>query len=162
MPNCIICNTPLKFSNKPILHGGRLNDGTEVCLQCFRVIIKKNPVLNTKTINKDKAIELFKEPGKKEIKKFQSIIPTLDFPDNINTIDFHLLAIERHFKSNNLELVNLSYAKLIEGVRQYSKGNKGILDEQLQIIRDEYEKFRNQFGYEYPPQFLPPPKREKL
>jgi hypothetical protein len=42
--------------------------------------------------------------------KFQSKINQLYFPDRVDAIAWHISAIEKGFRYNDLELVNLSYA----------------------------------------------------
>ncbi|MCF8239621.1 MAG: hypothetical protein K9I85_15770, partial [Saprospiraceae bacterium] len=45
---------------------------------------------------------------------FESNIPNLVFPDRTDAIEWHSQAIKKGFQNGDLELANLSYAKLIE------------------------------------------------
>jgi tetratricopeptide (TPR) repeat protein len=93
--------------------------------------------------------------------KFQSKISDLPFPDRIDAIVWHIKAIDKGLSSGDLELANLSYAKLIESIRQQNVTEKGSFEEHLKTIRKEYEEFRTFYGLEYPQQFLPPSERKK-
>lgn len=93
--------------------------------------------------------------------KFQSKISDIPFPDRINTIIWHIKAINNALETGDLELANLSYAKLIESIRQQNINENGSFENHLQAIRKEYEEFRNLYGLEYPKQFLPPSQRQK-
>lgn len=93
--------------------------------------------------------------------KFQSKVSQLPFPDRIDAIVWHIKAIDKGLANNDLELVNLSYAKLIESIRQQNITEKGNFEDHLQTIRKEYDEFRAYYGLEYPQQFLPPSERKK-
>jgi hypothetical protein len=93
--------------------------------------------------------------------KFQSKISNLPFPDRIDTIVWHIKSIDKGLANGDLELTNLSYAKLIESIRQQNLTENGIFEDHLQTIRKEYEEFRAYYGLDYPEQFLPPSQRQK-
>lgn len=93
--------------------------------------------------------------------KFQSKISNLPFPDRIDAIVWHIKAIDKGLANNDLELANLSYAKLIESIRQQNVTENGTFEDHLQTIRKEYDEFRTYYGLEYPQQFLPPSQRQK-
>jgi hypothetical protein len=93
--------------------------------------------------------------------KFQSKISAIPFPDRINAIVWHIKAIDKALENGDLNLANLSYAKLIESIRQQNVNENGSFDDHLQAIRKEYEEFRSLYGLEYPQQFLPPSQRQK-
>lgn len=93
--------------------------------------------------------------------KFQSKISDLPFPDRIDAIVWHIKAIDKGLANNDLELANLSYAKLIESIRQQNVTENGTFEDHLQTIRKEYNEFRAYYGLEYPQQFLPPSERKK-
>lgn len=93
--------------------------------------------------------------------KFKSKISNIHFPDRIDTIVWHIKAIEKGLSNSDLNLVNLSYAKLIESIRQQNINEKGKYDEHLKTVREEYDEFRKKYKMEYPPQFLPTFKKKK-
>lgn len=93
--------------------------------------------------------------------KFQSKISEIPFPDRINAIVWHINAIDKGLANGDLNLANLSYAKLIESIRQQNVNENGSFEDHLQTIRKEYEEFRNYYGLDYPQQFLPPSERKK-
>ncbi len=93
--------------------------------------------------------------------KFQSKILDLPFPDRIDAIVWHSKAIDKGLTSGDLELANLSYAKLIESIRQQNVTENGNFEDHLQTIRKEYDEFRAYYRFEYPQQFLPPSQRQK-
>ncbi len=97
-----------------------------------------------------------------EKKTFSSKLNSLPFPDRVDNINWHMNAISKGFKSNDLELVNLSYAKLIESIRQQNINDKNEFANHIEFVRNEYEEFRKDFGFEYPIQFLPPSERKKI
>ena len=74
--------------------------------------------------------------------KFQSKVSQLPFPDRIDAIVWHIKAIDKGLANNDLELVNLSYAKLIESIRQQNITEKGNFEDHLQTIRKKNEEFR--------------------
>ena len=84
-----------------------------------------------------------------EKKTFSSKLNSLPFPDRINNINWHMNAISKGFKNNDLELVNLSYAKLIESIRQQNINDKNEFANHIEFVRNEYEEFRKDFGFEY-------------
>ena len=92
--------------------------------------------------------------------KFQSKISDLPFPDRIDAIVWHIKAIDKGLASDDLELVNLSYAKLIESIRQQNVTENETFEDHLQTIRKEFDEFRVYYGLEYPQQFLPPSQRQ--
>ena len=93
--------------------------------------------------------------------KFQSKISDLPFPDRIEAIVWHIKAIDKGLASGDLELSNLSYAKLIESIRQQNISENGTFEDHLQSIRKEYDEFRVYYELEYPQQFLPPSQKQK-
>jgi len=93
--------------------------------------------------------------------KFHSKINQLYFPDRVDTITWHIDAIDKGFKNGDLGLVNLSYAKLIESIRQQNENEKGKYDDALKTVKVEYSEFRDIYNLEYPQQFLPPTERKK-
>ncbi len=93
--------------------------------------------------------------------KSESTISELEFPDRNPAIDWHFQAIQKGIQEGNFELVNLSYAKLIESIRQQSINQPNEYDDLLNSVRQEYEVFRTHHNFEYPEQFLPPNERKK-
>ena len=91
--------------------------------------------------------------------KFQSKISDLPFPDRIDSIVWHIKAIDKGLANGDFELANLSYAKLIESIRQQNITENGSFEDHLQTIRKEYDEFRAYYELEYPQQFLPPSQR---
>lgn len=83
------------------------------------------------------------------------------FPDRVDAITWHIDAIDKGFNNGDFGLVNLSYAKLIESIRQQNKNEEGKYQDALKAITDEYSEFRRIYGMEYPQQFLPPSERKK-
>lgn len=120
----------------------------------------------TKALFKKKGND-FKEVGQNQKQQaprqqnFQSKLNDLHFPDRVEAIVWHINAISKGLSTGDLNLANLSYAKLIESIRQQNVNEKNNYDFELKAIRDEYEEFRNTYGLEYPPQFLPPSQRQK-
>lgn len=86
---------------------------------------------------------------------FKSNIKSLPLPDRTDSIVRHINSIEKAIKSNHLNLANLSYAKLIESIRQQNVKEGGSLDKTLKTINSEYDRFRQVCHLEYPSQFLP-------
>jgi len=78
----------------------------------------------------------------------------------IDLIPFHINNLEKAFARGDLKIVNLSYAKIIEIVRQKNVDEKGEHEEILKSLRNEYEQFRQSHGLEYPQQFLPPTQKK--
>lgn len=93
--------------------------------------------------------------------KFQSKISSLPFPDRTDAIVWHINAIDRGLTTGDFELTNLSYAKLIESIRQQNINENGNFTDHLQVIRKEYDEFRTYYGLAYPQQFLPSEERKK-
>lgn len=93
--------------------------------------------------------------------KFQSKLNQLYFPDRVDTIKWHIDAIDKGFKNGDLGFVNLSYAKLIENIRQQNENENGNYEDVLKTIMDEYTEFRNIYGLQDPEQFLPPAERKR-
>lgn len=112
----------------------------------------KEKLLNKNSSNNDD------EPINKIQKKFKSQLNP--YPDRIDAIDWHYKAIQKGIRNDDLELVNLSYAKLIESIRQQSQNGDNYLD-YLDIVKSEYDGFRNYYNLPYPKQFLPQTKRKK-
>ncbi len=111
------------------------------------------------------------QPEKKNLSKkkyslqsnptFQSKLSTIKFPDRINAIDWHNQKIQQGLKTGDIDLANLSYAKLYESIRQQNVNDNGEFNDILEVIKQEYKEFREYFQVEYPEQFLPPTKRKK-
>ena len=99
--------------------------------------------------------------GKNNNNGFQSNLSKMRFPDRIYAIDWHNQKIQQGLETGNTELVNLSYAKLYESIRQQNLNENGSYDDILQVIAKEYQEFRDYFQVEYPEQFLPPNKRKR-
>ena len=57
--------------------------------------------------------------------KFKSKLSDLSFPDRIDAIVWHIQAIEKGLANGDLQLANLSYAKLIESIRQQNVTENG-------------------------------------
>lgn len=93
--------------------------------------------------------------------KFYSKVSSLSFPNRTDAIVWHINAIDRGLATGDLEFTNLSYAKLIESIRQQNINENGNFADHLQVIRKEYDNFRTYYGLAYPEQFLPPEKRKK-
>ena len=72
--------------------------------------------------------------------KFQSKISELPFADRIDAIVWHIKAIENGLANGNLDHANLSYAKLIESIRQQNITENGIFEDHLQKIKKERER----------------------
>ena len=79
----------------------------------------------------------------------------------INLIPFHIKTLEKAYEKKDWNLANLSYAKIIEIVRQKNINEKGKLENNLKTLREEYEQFRQAHDLEYLAQFLPPSERKK-
>lgn len=94
--------------------------------------------------------------------KFKSNINQIQFPDRVDAIVWHINAIDKGLAEGDLTLTNLSYAKLIESIRQQNENEQGKYENALTTIREEYEQFRKTYGMEYPKQFLPPSQRQKV
>lgn len=118
---------------------------------------------NKKTVNKpDKNIVTFKpistNPTNSDEVKFEFQVLEMQFPDRDSNITWHKNAIIRGFADGDLSLVNLSYAKIIESLRQQNLNERGAYDAMLEAVRREYEQFMVTYNMQYPPQFLPPKK----
>jgi len=117
-----------------------------------KFLIKKiNPDHNRETIQSNSATF--------SSNNFRPQVNNIQFPNRVDTILLHTNAIERGFESGDLDFTNLSYAKLIESVRQQNINENGTYDDVLKSIRKEYEQFRLAYNLEYPQQFLPPSER---
>jgi hypothetical protein len=90
--------------------------------------------------------------------KFEFRILEMQFPGRDSNIAWHKNAIIRGFADGDLSLVNLSYAKIIERLRQQNVNERGKYETMLETARREYEQFRITYNMQYPPQFLPPKK----
>jgi hypothetical protein len=112
--------------------------------------------------NKSKAIKkslTLKQTSTESVKtEFESQVSSMQFPDRNSDIAWHKNAIARGFADGDLSLVNLSYAKLIESLRQQNLNEPGKYNIELEAVRKEYEQFRATYNMQYPPQFLPPKK----
>lgn len=87
--------------------------------------------------------------------RFKSKISRSYFPDRSDAIDWHINTITKGLGEGDLELVNTSYAKLIESIRQQNLSDQGRHDDILKAVREEYQEFRRTYGFDYPKQFLP-------
>lgn len=110
---------------------------------------KKNSSVKTQPI---------KEPTKNS---FNSKLSSIKFPDRVNAIDWHNQKIQQGLRTGDIELANLSYAKLYESIRQQNVNDSGEFNDILEVISTEYKEFREYFQVEYPEQFLPPKERKK-
>jgi len=110
---------------------------------------KKNSSVKTQPI---------KEPTKNS---FNSKLSSIKFPDRINAIDWHNQKIQQGLRTGDIELANLSYAKLYESIRQQNVNDNGEFEDILQAVGKEYKEFREYYQVEYPEQFLPPEERKK-
>lgn len=124
-----------------------------IVLIIFLVFRKKNETTFSK-INSDNEIN-------SETQQFQSKLSTIPFPDRIDDIVWHINAIEKAISKNDLKFANLSYAKLIESIRQLNTNENGKHEAALKSIREEYQLFRETYGLEYPQEFLAPSERKK-
>ena len=108
-----------------------------------------------------KRLPIFTKQSTFSKQNFKPQINKIQFPNRVDTIIWHMNAIERGFESGDLDLTNLSYAKLIESVRQQNANENGIYEDTLKTISREYEQFRLAYNLEYPKQFLPPSERNR-
>jgi hypothetical protein len=92
---------------------------------------------------------------------FISRIANIPFPERSSAIEWHINAINKGLANGDIELANLSYAKLIESIRQQNIIDDGNFEDHLKTIREEYDGFRKYFEVEYPQQFLPPAERKR-
>jgi len=100
--------------------------------------------------------------GVNQAKTNQPEAGKMKFPDRKNDITYHINAIKKFLADGNVELASLSYAKLIESVRQQNINENGKYEDNLKTIREEYEAFLKTHGLEYPREFLPPSQRKAL
>ncbi|WP_268223537.1 tetratricopeptide repeat protein [Sinomicrobium oceani] len=91
----------------------------------------------------------------REQQGFKSQLRSLPYPDRIDAIVWHINAIEKSLDNGNLNQVNLSYAKLIESIKQQNVNDSGKSDSYLKSVISEYEEFRSVYNLPYPEQFLP-------
>jgi len=104
----------------------------------------------------------YKELNKTErIKKSQIKNPSQPNIDRTDAMIWHTKKIQEGLDSGNLELVNLSYAKLIESIRQQNPNKFENHKQFLNDVEEEYENFRITYNFNYPKQFLPPSERNK-
>ncbi len=89
------------------------------------------------------------------------IVQETPFPDRHKLIEWKIEMLDKAFASKNLELINKQYAGLIETVRQQNINTNGLLNDYLNSIRDEYDKFRTTYNLEYPQECLPPWERKE-
>lgn len=90
----------------------------------------------------------------------KSKITSTPFPNRDLVISMHLKMVDKALATGNVNQANLSYAKLIESIRQQNINNGGEFDQFLKEAREEYAQFRNKYDLEYPEQFLSPAERE--
>lgn len=99
-------------------------------------------------------------PGRQEIsRKLDYSIELAKFPDRTDAILFHKQAVLNAVNAGNLETANLSFAKLVESVRQQNANLDGAIASDLDLLRRLYDSFREEYGLQYPVQFLPPKAR---
>ena len=101
-----------------------------------------------------------KKPSLQSNPSFQSKLSSIKFPDRINAIDWHNQKIQQGLKTGDIDLANLSYAKLYESIRQQNVNDNGEFNDILEVIKQEYKEFREYFQVEYPEQFSPPEERK--
>ena len=121
--------------------------------------IKYIKYLKTKELQDEQNVETVQSNSERP--KFQSNLSSISFPDRVDAIVWHIKAIERAIASFDLNFANLSYAKLIESIRQQSINEPRKYDDSLKIIQNEYAEFRRTYGVKYPEQFLPPEERKE-
>ncbi|MFC4633476.1 hypothetical protein ACFO3O_06135 [Dokdonia ponticola] len=109
----------------------------------------------------EKKSSLSNKPSLKSNPPFLSKLSTIKFPDRINAIDWHNQKIQQGLKTGDIDLANLSYAKLYESIRQENVNDNGEFKDILEVINQEYKEFREYFQVEYPEQFLPPEEQKK-
>lgn len=88
-------------------------------------------------------------------------IKSVQFPEIVDEIDWHINEIDNAIKSNDYSLADLYYAKLIESIRQQNVNEKGKYDDTLRTFRFEHESFRQLYNIVCPPQSLPADQRSK-
>lgn len=101
-----------------------------------------------------------KKPSPQSNPSFKSKLSEIKFPDRINAIEWHNQKIQQGLKTGDIDLANLSYAKLYESIRQQNVNDNGEFNDILEVIKQEYKEFREYFQVEYPEQFLPPEERK--
>lgn len=87
---------------------------------------------------------------------FQSKLMETPFPDRTQSMIWHSQAIQRGLKDGDLNFVNLSFAKLVESIRQQMINEGEGLRDYFDAVAREYDSFRETYGLAYPAQFLPP------
>lgn len=107
----------------------------------------------------NKRLNKSKSPGTAESNS-ESQLVNLPFPDRDLTISLLLKTLDKALKTEDINQANLSYAKLIESIRQQNINNSGEFDQFLQEAQEEYTQFRNKYNLEYPEQFLSPNERK--
>lgn len=127
-----------------------------ICL--FLIILGSKKKANNTTSTETKPI-LPKTESTNQ--KFTSKVSSHIFPDRVETIVWHINAIDKSLSNGDLNLANLSYAKLIESIRQQNINEPGVYESNLKAIQDEYKEFRSFYKMEYPKEFLPPSERKK-
>ncbi len=93
--------------------------------------------------------------------KYQSNDSSFLFPDRVDTMLVHSNAVEKAIANKDYESANLSYAKLVESLRQQNINENGNFESELKAIREQYDGFRKEHNLEYPKQFLPSAQRKK-
>ena len=63
------------------------------------------------------------------------------FPDRTEAIKFHKQSVLNALATGNIELANLSFAKLVESIRQQNINSGGSLDTELALIKEIYYSF---------------------
>ncbi|WP_426065238.1 hypothetical protein [Flavobacterium sp. DSP2-3-1] len=101
-----------------------------------------------------KIIDFIKDNFIKKKSPFNSIISSLDYPIKNERIIWHMNAIQKGLLKNDLSLTNISYAKLIESIRQQLVDKIEGGEEVLSKIIIEYDKFRKIYKLEYPKNFI--------
>jgi len=101
------------------------------------------------------SIVLIKSKKKTE----EGIVFKLDeIPELLNnsTLKFHLQNLKNAIKNKNINVTSLTYAKIIETVRQENASNDNKYSILLTELKTDYKKFLEAFKLEYPENFLSP------
>jgi hypothetical protein len=136
----------LKFSFKPL--GEILKEMNIIILIILIILI----VLS---------IVLFKSNKKTE----EGIVFKLyEIPELVNnsTLKFHLQNLKSAIRNKNINLASLTYAKIIEAVRQENASNDNKYSILLTELKTDYKNFLETFNLEYPENFLSPWERKRI
>lgn len=80
------------------------------------------------------------------------------FPDRWNDITFHRMHLEELLQKGDFESANVTFAKLIESLRQQNENLDGGFRHDYENAVQEYENFLTKHKLEKPEQFLDPTK----